>query len=132
MVDRTLLRAAICIGLILRCAGPAQADYKAGQRAWDAGRHAQAVAQWKAAAKANDGRAMLALGRAFVKGLGVAQDYVEAHKWLNLAAGRGSAKAAVERDALAAKMTAQERAEARKLARAWRPGKKTGGGGESG
>ena len=120
MVDRTLLRAAICIGLILLCAGPARADYKAGQRAWDAGRHAQAVAQWKAAAKANDGRAMLALGRAFVKGLGVPQDYVEAHKWLNLAAGQGVTEAAGERDALAAQMTAEERTEARKLARAWR------------
>ena len=118
-------------GLILLCAGPAQADYKAGQRAWDAGRHAEAMAQWKAAAKANDGRAMLALGRAFARGLGVAQDYVEAHKWLNLAAGRGSARAAAERDALAAEMTVQERAEARKLARAWRPGKKRAAAGKA-
>ena len=39
-------------------------------------------------------RAMLALGRAFVKGLGVPQDYILAHMWLNLAAGRGSAEAA--------------------------------------
>ena len=131
MVDRTHLRAAICAGLILLCAGPAQADYKAGQRAWDAGRHARAVAQWQAAAKANDGRAMLALGRAFVKGLGVTQDYVEAHKWLNLAAGRGGARAAAERDALAAKMTAQESAEARKLARAWRPGRKRAAAGKA-
>ena len=124
MVDRILLQAAIYVGLILLCAGAAQADYKAGQRAWDAGRHAEAMAQWKAAAKANDGRAMLALGRAFARGLGVAQDYVEAHKWLNLAAGRGSARAVAERDALAAEMTVQERAAARKLARAWRPDKK--------
>ena len=131
MVDRILLQAAICVGLILLCAGAAQADYKAGQRAWDAGRHAEAMAQWKAAAKANDGRAMLVLGRAFARGLGVAQDYVEAHKWLNLAAGRGSARAAAERDALAAKMTAQESAEARKLARAWRPGRKRAAAGKA-
>ena len=122
MVDRILLRAAICIGLILLCAGPAQADYKAGRAAWDAGRQGEAVKQWQTAAKANDSRAMLALGRAFAKGLGVPQDFVEAHKWLNLAAGRGSAEGAAERDALAKEMTVGERAEARKLARVWRQG----------
>ena len=65
---------------------------------------------------------MLALGRSYVKGLGAPQDYVEAHKWLNLAAARGNAEAAAERDALAEKMTTDEQAEARKLTRAWRPG----------
>ena len=72
------------------------------------------------AARAGNRRAMLALGRAFVKGLGVSQNFVEAHKWLNLAAARGDAKAAAERDALAKQMTVEEQAEARKLARAWR------------
>ena len=121
MVERRFLRAAICAGLVLICAGAARADYKAGQRAWDDGRHAEAVAQWRAAARANDSRAMLALGRARIWGLGVPQDYVEAHKWLDLAAGRGNATAASRRDALAMEMTARDRAEARKLARAWRP-----------
>ena len=98
----------------------ADADYEAGQTAWDAGRHVEAVAAWQGAAQADDARAMLALGRAFVAGVGVPQDYVEAHKWLNLAAGLGEVDAAAERDALAAEMTAEERAEARRLARAWR------------
>ena len=98
----------------------AQADYEAGQAAWKAGRPAAALAQWQAAAKAEDARAMLALGRAYVKGLGVPQDYVEAHKWFNLAAARGHAEAGAERDALAAKMTTEEQAEARRLARSWR------------
>ena len=124
MVDRKFLLAAICAGLVLLGAGAARADYEAGQRAWDAGRHAEAVAQWRAAAKANDSRAMLGLGRAHIWGLGVRQDYVEAHKWLDLAAGRGNATAAARRDALAIEMTAREREEARRLARAWRPGKK--------
>ena len=114
-------RMALCL-LTATClyAGPAQADYKAGRAAWDAGRHGEAVAQWRAAARAQDVRAMLALGRAFAKGVGVPQDFIEAHKWLNLAAGRGSAEGAAERDALAKEMTAGERAEARRLARAWR------------
>lgn len=121
MADRKILLAAICAGLVLLCAGAARADYKAGQRAWEAGRHAQAVTQWKAAARANDVRAMLGLGRSYAWGLGVAQNYVEAHKWFDLAAGRGDVFAAAERDSLAIEMTAQERARARKLARAWRP-----------
>ena len=101
---------------------PVRADYETGQTAWQAGRHAEALAQWQAAAKTEDARAMLALGRAYVKGLGVPQDYVEAHKWLNLAAARGNAEAAAERGALAEKMTTEEQAEARRLARAWRSG----------
>ena len=113
-----------CLTAVLICTAAARADFKSGQAAWDAGRHVEAVKEWRAAALVNDVRAMLALGRAFVKGLGVPQDYVDAHKWLNLAAGRGSAEAAAERDALAARMTAEERAEARKLARAWRTGRK--------
>ncbi len=117
---RNAVLAVCCLAAILSCGAAARADFEAGQTAWDAGRTAEALAQWGAAAETGDARAMLALGRAHVKGLGVPQDYVEAHKWLNLAAGLGSVEAAAERDALAEDMTAGERAEARKLARAWR------------
>ena len=65
---------------------------------------------------------MLALGRLYVQGLGVLQDYVEAHKWLNLAASRGEvAMPCTERDALAAKMTPQQIATAQERAASWRP-----------
>ena len=110
-----------CVTLALFWTSPARADYGAGRAAWKAGRHAEALSEWRKAARAGDRRAMLALGRAFVKGLGVPQDFIEAHKWLNLAAARGDARAAAERDALAKQMTVEECAEARKLARAWRP-----------
>ena len=106
--------------LALVCAGPVWGDYEAGQRAWDAGHPDEALVQWRDAADAGDGRAMLALGRLYLQGLGVLQDYVHAHKWFNLAASRGEPAAVQERDALAAKMTAEERAEARKLALGWR------------
>ena len=122
-VLRTVLVAQI---LALVLALPARADFEAGQHAWDERRFAEAVSEWESAADAGDGRAMLALGRAFVKGLGVPQDYVEAHKWLNLAASQGDVRAAAERDALAEKMTVVEQAEARRLARAWRPGDSAG------
>ena len=110
----------VCLAATLLWAAGARADYGAGRIAWEGGRYAEALTQWQAAARKGDRRAMVALGRAFVKGLGVPQDYVEAHKWFNLAAARGDAKAVAERDALEKRMTIEERAEARKLARAWR------------
>ena len=48
---------------------------------------------------------MVALGQRYLQGLGVLQDYVDAHMWFNLAASRGEAAAVSERDAVAAKMT---------------------------
>ena len=116
-------RMVVCLAAMLSCASPARADYEAGQTAWQAGRHAEALAQWREAARAGDGKAMLALGRAFAKGLGVPQDYILAHMWLNLAAGRGSAEAARERDALAANMIPQHIASAQERARAWLSGR---------
>ena len=118
---RTIVAMAI-VALMLTAVQPARADFETGQRAWNAGSVDEAVSEWGAAADASDRRAMLALGRLYVQGLGVLQDYVEAHKWFNLAASRGETAALEERDALATKMTPEERAEAQKLARAWRPG----------
>jgi len=63
-----------CVAVTALLANAASADYEAGQAAWDAGLHTQAVATWQDAAQANDARAMLALGRAYVQGLGVPQD----------------------------------------------------------
>ena len=101
--------------------GMAQADYKDGQRAWDAGRHSEALHEWQAAANAGDAKAMLALGRLYVQGLGAPQDYGQAHKWFNLAASRGEAEAVTERDALAGRMAPEQVAEAQKQAAAWQP-----------
>ena len=116
----------VVLALALLGALGARADYEAGQRAWDAGRPDEALAQWRAAAGSGDRRAMLALGRMYRRGLGVLQDYVEAHKWLNLAASRGEAAAVDERDALAERMTPAQVAEAQALAQAWRPGEGQG------
>ena len=98
----------LCVVLTLLCATAARADYGAGRTAWEAGRYAEALKEWRQAARVGDRRAMVALGRAFVKGLGVPQDFVEAHKWFNLAAARGDARAAAERDALEKRMTIEE------------------------
>ena len=109
------------LAVVLVCALPARADYEAGLRAWEARDAKTALAEWRAAAAAGDPRSMLSLGRLLVRGLGVPQDYVEAHMWLNLAAGRGDALAAVERELLAARMTAGQVAAAQQRASSWRP-----------
>ena len=96
---RTIGSLALAVLLVTVYAPHAGADYDGGKRAWDAGKPAAALAQWRAAADAGDRRAMLELGRVYRMGLGAPQDYV-----------------------LAAKMTSAERAEAQKRARAWRPG----------
>ena len=110
---------ALVLAVALIVAQPANADFEAGQQAWDVGSVDEAVTQWQAAADEGDLRAMLALGRLYAKGLGVLQDPVEAHKWLNLAASRGEEAALAERDALAAVMTSAELTEARQRAKVW-------------
>ena len=90
--------AAVCSVLLLWVSVPALADFEAGQRAWDAGDPVEALAQWSIGAEEGDPRAMLALGRLYREGLGVLQDFVEAYKWFNLAASRGNAEAASERN----------------------------------
>ena len=100
---------------------PAQADFETGQQAWDAGRTDEALAQWRTAAGNGDRRAMRSLGQVYLQGIGVLQDYVEAHKWFNLAASRGDAAAVAERNAVAEKMTPEHVGQAQALARTWRP-----------
>jgi TPR repeat protein len=52
----------------------------------------------------------------FARGQGVQQDYVEAYKWLNLAAGQGHTNAIKNRDLLAAQMTPEQIADGQKRA----------------
>ena len=128
MLRLTVCRAVLCAAAILVLAPTARADFEAGQRAWEAGDSTEALAQWSAAADEGDPRSMLALGRLYREGLGVLQDYVEAYKWFNVAASRGNAEAASERNDLSARMTPEQLAEGQSLARAWRPGAGQGSG----
>ena len=62
------------------------------------------------------------------EGLGVPQDYAQAHMWFNLAAsrhppGEGRDIAVKNRDDVAKKMTPAQISEAQKLAREWKPKK---------
>ena len=109
-------RGMLVLALALVCATSVGANYEAGQRAWEAGQPDVAVAEWRAGADAGETKSMLALGGLYLRGLGVPQNYVQAHMWFNLAASRGDVEALAERDALAAKMTPDALAEAQRLA----------------
>ena len=61
------------------------------------------------------------LGLMYDTGRGVPQDYVQAHKWANLAASKGYKEAVKTRDSLAKLMTPDQIAEAQRLAHEWRP-----------
>jgi uncharacterized protein len=62
---------------------------------------------------------LLDLALKFSLGRGVALNVVEAHKWLNLAAMKGSKAALQYRSELAREMSASQVAEALRQARAW-------------
>ena len=73
-----------------------------------------------ARAVGGDVRALYDLGVAYSTGSGgVPVDFVEAHKWFNLAALNGSEKAQECRADVAEEMSAREIAEAQRQARAW-------------
>ena len=61
------------------------------------------------------------LGLTYYDGKGVPQDCVLAHMWFNLAATQGYDLAIQMRDSVAAKMTADQIAEAQRMAREWKP-----------
>jgi len=69
------------------------------------------------AATAGDPRAQLHLGKLYITGNGVMLDYVQAHKWLNIAAASGAVAAAEQRDLVARLMTPEQVAEAQTEAR---------------
>ena len=63
--------------------------------------------------------ALFELGMLYATGRDVAADLVVAHKWFNLAAARGNQDARSHRIELAREMSADQVAEAQRLAREW-------------
>jgi TPR repeat protein len=85
--------------------------------------YAAAASWFRKSAEHGDPAGQHMLATMYYNGLGVPQDYVIAHMWLNLVAvGMNGDKDAVKaRDMVAAKMTPGQIAEAQKLAREWKP-----------
>ena len=55
---------AMVLAVLIAAAMPAQADYEKGVQAWESGQYRETLTEWMLAANADDGRAMLAIGRA--------------------------------------------------------------------
>lgn len=77
----------------------------------------KAAELYQKSAEQNNVEGQKGLARLYQKGAGVLQDYVEALKWLDLAAISGEATAIEMRDSLARRMTPQGVAKAQQLAR---------------
>lgn len=63
--------------------------------------------------------ALFELGMLYATGRDVDADLVTAHKWFNLAAARGNESARARRIEISQEMSAEQIAEAQKLAREW-------------
>jgi uncharacterized protein len=90
--------------------------------------YGEASKWYRLAAEQGNPTAQSNLGSMYYSGQGVRQDYVQAYLWVDLAASRFPPSAiddrkgaAHNRDIVASKMTAEQLAEAQKLAREWKP-----------
>ncbi len=77
----------------------------------------EAIRWFRMAAEQGYANAQYSLGRKYAVGRGVPQDFVQAYKWLDLAAAQGNERAKRIRDRTAELMTAEQIAEAQRLAR---------------
>jgi hypothetical protein len=96
--------------------GKASADFYDGLRAFDAGDYLGAAKEWLIAGSQGDVTSQFRLAQLYERGLGVPQDFVQAHRWYNIATSQGHADARSARDALGARLTAEQLAEAQRLA----------------
>ena len=108
---------------------PAQiAEVQDMEREWKPKRQSAQVSWYRKGADQGFADAQYNLGIMYAKGEGVPQDYVQAHKWWNLAAARYEASETVDRnmavknrDIVAAKMTPAQIEKAQELASEWKP-----------
>ncbi len=83
--------------------------------------YGEAMRWYRKAADQGYALAQFNLGVMYGNGQGVPQDYIQAHLWYNLAAGQGEELGRKARESLLDLMTAEQIAEAQKLAREWKP-----------
>jgi len=123
---RLALALAVSVALAgLAAAGPALADYNSALTAYQRQDYASALRDLEQPANQGDARAQRLLGLMYRDGQGVSPDPVRAYMWLDLAAANGQDAAAGERDSLAQRMTADQKAQAQRQVQAWRLGPDT-------
>ncbi len=88
-----MVRFALIVGFLVAFAGPAWADFQAGQEAYERGDYATVLEEWRPLAEQGDAEAQFELGQLYQFAQGVPLDYVEAVKWFGRAAEQGHAAA---------------------------------------
>jgi TPR repeat protein len=82
---------------------------------------AEAVKWIRLAAAKGLAAAQLNLGTRYQRGEGVPRDYMEAYMWISLATAQGEADAGKNLDLTETLLTPEQRVEAQKMAREWKP-----------
>jgi len=113
------LAAGTALALVLSNA--AWADYEAGMTAYENANYFAAFQEFEASAEEGDTASQYMLGQLYADGCGTRQNYIEAHKWFNIAAAWGHDRAAEARRNLEGRMTSVQIAEAQRLAGEWEP-----------
>ena len=109
-------QSAIVLPFLLLFLGSASADYYDGLRAYDSGDYIVAAEEWYMAGSRGDVASQFRLAQLYERGLGAPQDFVEAHRWYNIAASLGHAEARKARDELGTRITTDQLTEAQRLA----------------
>ncbi len=120
------LIAALCAGFTLALTAPAWAGFYEGVAAFKRGDYATAFREFRPLAEQGNANAQRNLGVMYIQG--VTLDFVQAYKWLNIAAssfppGKQRDRTVKIRDIVAKRMTPAQISEAQKLAREWKPKK---------
>lgn len=108
-----------CLAIMpVLCGGVAKAEgLSDGIAAYEKKNYAQANKIFRSLAEKGEVHSQVLLGVMYYKGQYVAQDYIRAHMWYNIAAAKGDDIAQKYRATVAKKMTPAQIAEAQKLAR---------------
>ena len=117
MISKGLLFIVLIFGVVAL----ASADYADAMRSYERQEYRQALQMFRDLAASGDADAKYMLGRMYEAGNGTLQDFVEAHKWYNLATAAGHRHAATARDNVARRMTVEQIARAQRQAQAWQP-----------
>lgn len=120
-MKRTLLAAAVAVGLAVPASADYWADFEAAIEAYLDGDFAAARRGFEPLAERGDNRAQYWFGIMYFEGNGVPRDHLRAYLWLSLAAEGGNRAAKISRSGIARRLSATEIAEAERMIAAWRP-----------
>ena len=96
-----------------------QGDYATALKEFRKGDYATALKKFRVLAKRGHAEAQYYLGFMYRDGHGVVLDYVQAHKWYNIAGANGEILGSENRNMIAKQMTSADISKAQKLAREW-------------